>query len=117
MALNDKMFDEWWIEKSVKGSGHWGTILTIVWRDWGKLWKTSARIVNVLAEIQTKYPLNKSLEDYCYTNQVSAVRKCTYMSVHSHLSQLSLTSTSIYIHRFKDKFWAEIFSIFFLILL
>jgi hypothetical protein len=55
--------------------------------------KTSARIVNVLAEIQTKYPLNKNLEDYCYTNHLNAVRKCAYISVHSLLSELSFTCT------------------------
>jgi hypothetical protein len=63
--------------------------------------KPSARMVNVLAEIQTKYHVNASPEDYCHTNQLSA------KSENAPTCLCAVFSASF--HRFKDKIGARIF--------
>jgi hypothetical protein len=49
------------------------TVSQFVWRDWGKLRKTSVRIAGVPAKTGTKYLLDTSLDHYRYSNLYSAI--------------------------------------------
>jgi hypothetical protein len=55
-------------ERSLPNSG---IIPAFAWRDWRKLWKTSAMIIGVPAEIRTEYLPNTRLENYRYTYMLS----------------------------------------------
>jgi hypothetical protein len=48
------------------------TTFPFSWRDWREPWKTSVRTASVLAEIQTQYLPNKSLEHYYHANPFDA---------------------------------------------
>jgi hypothetical protein len=47
-----------------------GTIPGLFWRDWGKSWRISVRIVHVSAKILTEHLPNTSLELYCCGNSI-----------------------------------------------
>jgi hypothetical protein len=58
IRLNYRMFNEKWIEKDVDANNHGGNIVAFAWKDW-ELWKTIARIVDILAQIHPRQLPNK----------------------------------------------------------
>jgi hypothetical protein len=58
--LDDRLIDEWWSRKDLEGSDYgliWGTVPAFAWRDWGKTWKASVRMVDVLWKIENETSL------------------------------------------------------------